>query len=750
MSVAWSTVQLAEFLEVFEVPDREVTERLAIDRIADSFDAEVVVLVLDGSIARALGVPHDRLPTDLLGPATVRGRPTVELPELGALHALGAPVGGHDGHLLVLRGSSAFDREEETLLRSMGRALGLALTAASSLESSTRLAEQVGERHELSDRMFRIQQSISHRAPLQEVLDAIAHGAAEVLDVEVVGLRVAGLDADEKPRAALVGYPGALVEAYAQLPMDAGFAGQAYVRNQLVVTEDYGSEPARVGRNERYDLKIAMAAPVHRNGEPFGVLNVATGAEGRRFTLVEQEILLGLAEHASLAVNDASAVHQLQQSLDGATHRARHDALTGLPNRSAVLDTLDVELAAASDTWPVSALFVDLDRFKPLNDMYGHAFGDHVLREVAGRLRTAIRVDDTVARLAGDEFVVVTPGIDGAAAAELGRRLVAHLEELLEVDGRVVELTASVGVASTRTPCDGEALVSDADVAMYSAKQLGRSEVVRFDRSMRSALHRRRDLERELAAALRHGEIRPHFQPCVDTASRRIVAVEALARWDHPQHGLLLPDRFIDVAEETGQIVQLDRLVLFESCRQVASWSAEHPYLEVSVNLSARHFTDRTIVDAVRESLSVSGLDAGRLWLEITERVVMDDDSTTLEVLSELRDLGVRFMLDDFGTGYSSLSYLKRYPVDAIKVDRCFVTGLGVDPLDDAIVAAIVQLADALGHHVVAEGIETEEQVRVLAELGCTDVQGFLFSPAVDTTTLLALLDHGVMQLATS
>ena len=747
MPVAWSTVQLAEFLEVFEAPERGLTERLAIDRIADSLDAEVVMLVLEGVVSRGLGMAPDHIPPDLLAPVSGRRSGVVELAGVGTMHALGAPVGGHEGHLLVLRCGAEFDREEETLLRSMGRALGLALTASASLASSQRLADQVGERQELSNRMFRIQQSISHRAPLQEVLDAIAQGAAEVLGVEVVGLRVAGPDAEEPPRAALVGYSDVLVEEYARLPMDAGFAGRAYSTNSLVVTDDYAAEPTRVGRNQLYGLQIAMAAPVHRNGEPVGVLNVASGDAGRRFTLFEQEILLSLAEHASLAVNDASAVHQLQRSLDGATHRAGHDALTGLPNRSAVLETLDAALTVASEHWPVSLLFVDLDRFKPLNDVFGHAFGDAVLREVADRLRSVIRVDDTLARLAGDEFVVVVPGVDGAGAAELGRRLTEYLEVPLEVQGRVVELSASVGVAESRATCPGEQLVSDADVAMYRAKDAGRSGVVRFDRTMRSDLQRRSDLERELATALRHGQIQAHFQPVVDTGTRSIVAVEALARWEHPERGLLLPDSFINIAEETGQIVQLDRMMLFDSCRRAATWTGMHSNVTVSVNLSARHFSDRTIVAVVREALAASGLEPGRLWLEITERVAMDDDSSILEVLSELRATGVRFMIDDFGTGYSSLSYLKRYPVDAIKIDRCFVTGLGVDPLDDAIVAAIVQLADALGHRVIAEGVETEEQVAALAALGCTDVQGFLFSRAVDGATLHQLLDRGALSL---
>ena len=236
-------------------------------------------------------------------------------------------------------------------------------------------------------------------------------------------------------------------------------------------------------------------------------------------------------------------------------------------------------------------MFVDLDRFKPLNDVFGHAFGDAVLRQVADRLRSVVRSDDTVARLAGDEFVVVAPGVDGEGAADLGRRLTEQVEVPLEIQGRVVEVSASVGVAESLVPCAAEDLVSDADVAMYRAKGAGRSGVVRFDRTMRSDLQRRSELERELTAALRHGQIQAYFQPVVDTRTRAIVGVEALARWQHPERGLLLPDSFIGVAEATGQVVQLDRMVLFDTCRHAAAWSGRHRDVSVSVNLSARHFS---------------------------------------------------------------------------------------------------------------------------------------------------------------
>lgn len=739
-TAAWSTVQLAEFLEVFEVLDREQMEQLAVDRIAESLDAEVVVVLLDGGIRRSLGFAADEVPERAICDVASRRRDRIPLEGLGELHSLSAPIGGRSGHLVVLRVDGEFDREEETLLRSMGRALGLALTAAASLESSRTLARQLGERQELSSRLFRIQRSISHRAPLQQVLDAITQGAAELLRAEVAGLRIAALDKDDPPHASLVGYSSSLESEFAKLPLDSGFAGQAIALDRLVVTDDYGNEPNRLGRNERYGLAAAMAAPVRRNGEPFGVLNVATSEAGRVFTSAEQEILLGLAEHASLAVNDASAVHQLRRSLDGATHQSRHDPLTGLPNRVAAIEALDRALVGVSAESQVAVLFIDLDRFKPLNDLFGHAFGDAVLEQVAARLCDTVRDDDTVARLAGDEFVVVAPVIDAAAASELGARLARGLSRPMTVADRVIELTASVGVAVAASSCSGEDLLSDADVAMYRAKQQGRSAVVRFDRAMRRELHQRSNLERELAIAIREGQIVAHYQPVVDTSSGEVVGVEALARWAHPERGLLQPDSFIELAEDTGQIEQIDRLVLSQVAAQLATWQQHRPGFSASINLAARQFSDHGIEAVVRSLIHQHALDPQLLWLEITERVVMDHDSLTLEVLRSLQSMGIRLMLDDFGTGFSSLAYLKRYPVDAVKVDRSFVEGLGEHQEDEAIVTAILTLAEALGHGVVAEGAERPEQVEWLRAKGCTLVQGFLFSPPVPAPAITAML----------
>ena len=756
-AAAWSTRQLAEFLEIFEVLERESMLRLAIDRIAESLDAEVAALILDDQVVRSLGFPPDEAPVGVLLDLCRRRRGEVELAPIGTMHFLAVPV-SPDGSMVVMRAAERFDHDEDTLLRSMGRALSIAMTAAASLdaerslrseserraEENRRLATELDERQTLSTRLFTIQHAISHRAPLQEVLDSITLGASELLSAQVVGLRVQSMVEGDPPYASLVGYSDAIRAEFSQLPLDAGFAGRAFLENRLIVTDHYRSEPGRVSRNERYRLQSAMAAPVHVNGVPVGVLNVATAQPGRRFIEAEQDFLRALAEHASLAVSDASVVNQLRRSLEGATFQAQHDALTGLPNRSSAVDILDRALATATPSSPVCVLFIDLDRFKSVNDIFGHAIGDQVLVEVARRLHSAVRTGDHIARLSGDEFVIITAGTDATAATMTAERVTRELAEPILIGGKRIGLTASVGVAEATTPLIGEALLADADVAMYRAKQHGRARVVRFDQAMRFELLRRTDLEHQLHTAIDERQLVTYYQPCVSLDTGEVTGVEALIRWRHPTLGLILPETFIGLAEDTGLVAKIDQFVLNEACQRMAEWSTiTDREFSVSVNISAGQCTDPALVSIVRDTLERTGLAPERLWLEITESVVLDDTEATLEILRELRAMGVRFMIDDFGTGYSSLVYLKRFPVDALKVDRAFVDGLDTDPEDEAIVTAIVRLADALGHAVVAEGVETVGQVEWLRRLGCTRAQGFLFCPPVDADVIREILEEG-------
>ena len=738
-STTWSTQQLAEFLEIFHELDESTMYRVAIDRIAESLDAEVAAYVADGHVIHQLGIPP-RVDAGRVAELAHQPHATVNIAQLGTFHHASAPIDAERRCLVVLRMQGQFEREELILLRSMGRALSLAITAEHSLRSSRILADQLIEHHQLNAKLARIQRKISHRAPLQEVLDGITSGAAQLLDAEVAGLRVEPLREGDHVHSSIVGYGPQVADKFARLPLEYGFIGQAYLENRLVATTNFDAEPSRRSRNEAHRLRVSMAAPVHHNGEPVGVLNVASSKPHRVFTVAEQETLLALAEHASLAVNDAAAISQLRATLAHESYRARHDLLTGLLNRNGMVETLDNELARMKPNDCVALFFVDLDRFKTFNDMFGHDFGDKVLTETAMRIQAACRNKDTVARLAGDEFVVLAPRVAGAKCEQLARRIESEVAKPLTIAGREISLECSIGYVVSDSSRSGQSLLVDADLAMYRAKRSSRGHIVEFNHSMRSEMVARAETEREISRAIHHDEFVAYFQPYFDLRTDQIIGFEALARWNHPDRGLLGADQFIEIAEATGQIVEIDRQILAQACRQLTVWNASGSDLYLSANLSPRHFGDPRLTKSVSRLLSAHRLEPHRICLEITERVMMDDAEPTLVAFAELERLGVRFAIDDFGTGYSSLSYLRRFHVHQLKIDRSFVSGIGDNTDDEAIVSAIVSLAQTLGHTVVAEGIETEMQRAFLARLGCSVGQGYLCSPAIDAASMTELL----------
>jgi diguanylate cyclase (GGDEF)-like protein len=452
----------------------------------------------------------------------------------------------------------------------------------------------------------------------------------------------------------------------------------------------------------------------------------------------------GRCGHLLGTATDVSERHQIAEQL---SHRLRHDPLTELPNRVFLLEALDLALARARDRErEVGLVLLDVDHFKVVNDSLGHDAGDRLLAVVAARVQSVLRSGDTLARVGGDELAIICNDARWTEdAITLSSRVLHALHEPCAIDGREVYLSASIGVALSQGADDTPLrMLRDADVATYVAKSRGRGRVEVFEPEM----HEQAVIRLETESALRHAiaaeEFCVHYQPLVRFDSSEVIGFEALVRWNHPERGLVPPLDFLPLAEETGLIVPIGRWVLQEACAQAARWVAEATGdpLSVSVNLSARQLGDPDLITTIDDALAVAGLDPSLLVLEITESVLMEDRERAIEVLQQVTERGVRIGIDDFGTGQSSLGYLKTLPVHTLKIDRSFVDGLGVDPEDSAIVAAVVHLGHALGLTVTAEGIETPVQLSELHALGCDLGQGFYFARPQPGEIAQALVHH--------
>jgi diguanylate cyclase (GGDEF)-like protein/PAS domain S-box-containing protein len=418
-------------------------------------------------------------------------------------------------------------------------------------------------------------------------------------------------------------------------------------------------------------------------------------------------------------------------------HQTFHDALTGLANRALFLDRVDHAIARRNRSrTPITVLLLDLDDFKAVNESLGHAAGDALLVEVASRLRHCLRPGDTIARIGGDEFSILLEEVDVTGGRAVAERIMQTLSGLVALGAREVSPRVSVGIAEAGFQERSDELLKQADVAMYAAKAAGRGCHRTFDPEVHAAALDRHALKADLHHAADRGELVVHYQPIVELASGRVTSLEALVRWQHPERGLLQPDGFIGIAEETGAIVPLGRWVLAEACRQTKAWEDELPGEQpicVSVNLSPRQVRDPSLVGDVERALGDSGLPPERLVLEITENVLMEGTDGVIATLDTLKARGVRIAIDDFGTGYSNLGYLRELPVDILKISKPFVDGVGKDdPEGSALARSIIKLGDNLNLETVAEGIELEGQLTDLQKLGCHSGQGFLLARPVE------------------
>ena len=591
---------------------------------------------------------------------------------------------------------------------------------------------------------------IARDAPLMEVATALAR----LVEREADGARCAVLLLDDSGEALTVAAAPSLVDVGLHeadgliVGPAAGASGTAAWRRESVICGDVASDPLWADKRQvalPRGLRAAWAMPIMAPDGDRALGTVTLYFDEPREPQPFELQLLDLAVHlADIAVERAEAQAKL-------AHQAAHDALTGLPNRVFFLDRAAHALARTRRSRSaVAVLFLDLDRFKCINDSLGHEAGDRLLVELAHRLQEVVRPGDTVARFGGDEFIVLCEGIvDEAHALSIAERVGEVAATPFALGGGEVFVSLSVGIAmASGAGARPDTLVENADAAMYRAKARGGNRCEMFDRAMRSRAKRRLTLHSGLHRAVERGEFQVVYQPVVALGSRRAVGAEALVRWALPGRGLIPPGEFIGLAEETGLIMPIGTYVLREACRRAGQWHAAgapgdngDPFC-IKVNLSARQFVHPDLVEVIAGILNETSVDPASVYLEITESVLMEDAESTVTALRDLKALGVSLAVDDFGTGYSSLTYLKRFPVDELKVDRSFVAGLLADPEDAAIVAAVVNLAHTLGLKAVAEGVESAGQLTRLRDLGCDLGQGYYFGrpmPAESMATRLGL-----------
>jgi len=638
-----------------------------------------------------------------------------------------------DGHVVWIRDDGSLVRDSAGRLRWHGVLSDITEQKRTEAELERRVAQQAA--------VARLGERALERVATSELIEQACAAATELLDVEVVA--VAELLPDQKlfRICAGAGWPPGHIGVTTVSAGPTTQPGYTIVSGAPVVVTDWETEERFTeSRVLEIGARSGISVTIEGLDRPFGVFSVHS-TRPRQYVAGDVDFVQSLAN----VLADALA---RQATEDEIRHRALHDSLTGLPNRTLFVDRLEHALARLRRGHSLAAvMFLDLDHFKRVNDSLGHHAGDEILTAVAPRLKQALRTTDTVARFGGDEFGILLEDIGSEIAATQAAERIAAVFARPFVLGSVEHfVTASLGIALVRGGERADELVRDADAAMYRAKERGRARYELFDDDLRARVVSRLRMETELRQALERRELWLEYQPVVSLRDEKIVSVEALLRWRHPERGLISPTEFIPIAEETGLIEPIGSWVLDEACRQAAGWHAAMPDrapVAISVNLSAVQIANATLPDTVAMATRAADLDPSTLRLEITESVLIGETAGLTETLAGLRKLGVQLVLDDFGTGYSSLGYLTRLPLDALKLDRAFVAGLGSDPQDTSITEAIIAMAGALSLPVICEGVETEMQLAELRRMGCEQVQGYYYSRPVDARTITSMLVQG-------
>ena len=607
--------------------------------------------------------------------------------------------------------------------------------------SHAELLRTLDERQRVLTEMVRVQRALARPAPLVDKLALVTAAVARVLDIEMVAIRLR--DPETPDELVIASGIGLSPESPMRSPVDgSGVGGAAFRTNAFVCVDDYAGHPAAMPLYRVGGVRAAMAAPVQQFGRAVGSIVAAITEAGRRFDNADRDTLLAFADQASIALTE--------QHLFDAMQQAYVDPLTGLANRIRFHDQLasSLELAPGAGAMP-ALLFIDLDGFKLVNDTLGHGVGDELLVKVAERLRQTVTSPAVVARFGGDEFTVLLPGVTTIdTATDVAEQVLTALIPPFQLAHHEVLVSASIGIAWHSRPGQTAAatavdLLRNADTAMYRAKARGRGRHAVFETRMHDDLVDRLARESSLRTAVAADELTSHYQPVFDMISERAIGAEALVRW--PREGRLVPPaHFIPLAEETGLIVPLGRQVLERACLMLAAWRhAGLGLLSMSVNMSVRELERPTLIEELEELLTRTGVTPTQLILELTESALMHDVTTMSDRLTQLRRLGVRIAIDDFGTGFSSLSRLRWLPIDILKIDKSFVDEVDADNQGRAMVRTVIQLADALGLDVVAEGVERPTQRDALMELGCRFGQGYLFARPMPAPALMELLDRG-------